>query len=198
MSEENTPPRRPSPPSRPLAERGDDIEAPQVQTPAPHSPSPDMLGDAVETQHANAQQQKRDASVEDHYLPGQEASPPVVIAGMDLDEVSLTTITFLKKANSKLIQGKKPTTQDATLWEIGLFFLAHSTDIPIRERSKMFRSKKKDLLEEEVDVLMHGVKLTNADRVFAAIVDRLERQTRTLVLPADDKDGDDGEPVKKT
>lgn len=156
------------------------------EKPAKLSETEDQLKEAEE-QQAKAQK-AHDALVEDSF--GEEEQETVRLSGMDLDKISLTTIKYMRKAGSCIVEGKMPDTEADMLHEIGLYLLFHHSDTPIKERARISRLQGEEL-EDEVDAFMHDVNVANLQDTFAAISHKLAEETQTLAIPTKDKDGDE-------
>ena len=84
-----------------------------------------------------------------------------------------------------MLKGEEPETIEDMLQELGIYFLAHKSDIDIRERSRIFRLEGEEF-EDEVDIILHGIAVKDVEKLFSIVVLRLAEETATLAIPDDE------------
>lgn len=169
----------------PISKRSDVIE--DVSTPDTSEAAQEDSKNVVEE---NTQQADHDATIVDDFFPNEAGSDKLF--NLELDRMTLTTLKFMKKASSQIVEGITPDTIEDVVREIGIYLLAHDQNLDIRERSKIFSMSAGDM-EIELDVLMHKIEVKNAQTLLMNIVDRVVEETKTLAVPIPDSDVD-GEP----
>jgi hypothetical protein len=148
------------------------------------APSPrKRVAPAPTDDNGETPQSIHDSTVDDVLLPGFEST--LSLAGIDMEYMTLTTLTWLKRAGSCFVTGKKPTSESDTVRELGLFLLAHDKNIPIKERSRVFREGG-NTLEDALDELLHRVRLRDAATLFTGLTSYVAQETSTLVAPIPD------------
>ena len=139
------------------------------------------------------QQRIHDARVEDDFCPElEEDRHQKPLSGIKLENMSLTTIKYMRQAGSKMLKGVKPTDMEDAQREIAVYFLAHDPTLSIKERSHIFR-KGGDDLEDALDDKMHNAKIGNIEKLFMAVATRIEKEAATMAVPVEKKDSKDNE-----
>jgi|SRR6185503_6182323 len=133
-----------------------------------------------------SEQSIHDSRVEDAMLPGFEDT--LSMAGIDLEHMSLTTMTWLRRAGSCFVTGVNTSEEGVIVRDTGMFLLAHNKRIPFKDRSRLFR-KAGDELEDAIDELLHRVRISDASPLFKALAEYVRTETATLATP-EKEDGD--------
>lgn len=111
---------------------------------------------------------------------------PLVLAGIPMEHMSLTTLTWLRRVNSLFATGTKPEDETSLMREVGLFILAHRKDVPLKTRSKLFHLG--EALDDAVEEVLHSIPLRKAKVLFDQILHYVTAETSTLATP-DRKEG---------
>jgi hypothetical protein len=135
---------------------------------------------AEEDAALTAGQQEHDARVEGALFPDLDAE--LEMAGLKMDHMTLTTLTWLRRVNSGFVGGQKPTTEAEIMREVGLFMLAHRADWPVKKRSQMFKAPN-EALDDAIEELLHTIPLRQAKLLFKKILDYVVNETATLATP---------------
>jgi len=145
-----------------------------------------------ERQAEKDRQKEHDDKVLGDMYPG-EGNPgdDMRIAGIEMDTLSLTTLKWLRRAGSGIIEGNMPEDMDVILREIGMFLLAHNKALSVEARARIFLQHKDVAFEIALDETLHGVPIAECTGLFEKIVAMVASQTSTLVVPVPDEDQED-------
>lgn len=171
---------------RPLAQMPDTLD-----TSTPASTAQPVVGAAKGLVQPDGRQEqadrqyKLDKSVENTFFP--ESEDKDKLGGMTLDRMSLTSLKWMRRADSLIVKGKTPEQLEDVIREVAVYLLAHDTKRTIRERSIIFGGSKEDL-EVELDIISHALPIDSSKPLLMAIATRLAEETSTLVVPIQDKD----------
>ena len=126
-----------------------------------------------------------DAAV-DHLVIEEE---PLTLGGRPLDHMSLTTLTWLRRAGSAFATGAQVTDDEGIMRELGIFLLAHDSGKSVKERSRLLVPG--EALTDAIETLLHTIPLRNAKALFADMMHYVTKETSTLATP-DKTEGGEG------
>lgn len=179
---------------KPLAQMPDTLD---TSTPAtavqPVVEASGPLLQPTEKQEQAQKQHSRDKSIETTFLPESEMKDK--LAGLSLDRMSLTSLKWMRKAESLIVRGQTPEQLEDIVREVAIYLLAHDTRRTLHERSRIFYGSKQDL-EAELDVVTYELPIQSSKSILMEIAKRLAEETSTLVVVVPDKNSDSGAAVE--